>query len=255
MLGRSALAAVAAAMLLVAGAAQAGAEPPAPPAPIDPPPVQPANIGDLKTEATHYYDSGAYLTDLQLAAAPAVAWIDEEAARVDRPAVVFDIDETALSNWEVIEANDFGRVIDGPCTELPQGPCGWRAWDLTAQSTVIGPTMDVFTAARDRGAAVFFITGRDDSQRVATERNLAAVGYTGYTQLIMEPVGAHFASASDFKAPQRADIEEQGYTIIANMGDQPSDLDGYFAAENWDETGFVFPSPMLFYRLCCNICR
>jgi hypothetical protein len=28
---------------------------------------------------------------------------------VDRPAVVFDIDDTALSNWEVIKANDFGR--------------------------------------------------------------------------------------------------------------------------------------------------
>jgi hypothetical protein len=47
-------------------------------------------------------------------AAPAIAWITEEAPRVDRPAVVFDIDDTALSNWEVIKANDFGRVIDGP---------------------------------------------------------------------------------------------------------------------------------------------
>ena len=99
--------------MLVGFAPVALAEPPAPPAPIIPPPVQPANIGDLKFEATHYYDSGAYLTDLQLAAAPAIAWINEEAPRVDRPAVVFDIDETALSNWEAIKANDFGRMIDG----------------------------------------------------------------------------------------------------------------------------------------------
>jgi acid phosphatase len=240
--GRRALASAAAVVLLLAGAAPAGAQPPAPPAPIVPAPVQPANIGDLKTDATQYYDSGAYLTDLQLAAAPAVAWVDEEAPREDRPAVVFDIDETALSNWEVIEANDFGRVIDGPCIELPRGPCGWRAWDLTARSSVIEPTMDVFTAARDRGAAIFFITGRDESQRAATERNLAAVGYTGYTRLIMEPVGAHFASAADFKAPQRADIEEQGYTIIANVGDQPSDLEGGFA-----ERTYLLPNP--FYRI------
>ena len=33
------------------------AEPPAPPAPIVPPPVQPANIGDLKFDATDYYNS------------------------------------------------------------------------------------------------------------------------------------------------------------------------------------------------------
>jgi hypothetical protein len=240
--GRSALASVAVAILLVGAAPTAAAEPPAPPVPIIPAPVQPANIGDLKTEATGYYESGAYLTDLQLATAPAVSWIDEEAPRVQRPAVVFDIDETALSNWEAIKANDFGRVIDGPCVQLPQGPCGWQAWDQTARSTVITPTLEVFNAARDRGAAVFFITGRPESQRAATERNLAATGYTGYTRLIMEPVGVQFASAADFKAPQRAAIEEQGYTIIANLGDQPSDLDGGFA-----ERTYLLPNP--FYRI------
>src|SRR6201991_3556483 len=130
----------------------AHAQPPAPAAPIIPPPVEPANVGDRKTDALTYYDSGAYLTNLQQAAAPAIAWINEQAPRVARPAVVFDIDETALSNWEAIKANDFGRVIDGPCTALPQGPCGWRAWDLRAQSTVIQLTMDVFNTAKDRGA-------------------------------------------------------------------------------------------------------
>jgi HAD superfamily, subfamily IIIB (Acid phosphatase) len=218
------------------------AEPPAPPAPIIPPPVQPANIGDLKFTATDYYNSGAYLTDLQLAAAPAIGWINEEAPRVDRPAVVFDIDETALSNWEAIKANDFGRIFTGGCDSLPQGPCGLVAWDQRAESTVIQPTMDVYTAARDRGAAIFFITGRLENQRAATERNLKAVGYTGYTQLIMEPTGAHYVSAADFKAPQREQIEQRGYTIIANVGDQPSDLDGGFS-----ERTYLLPNP--FYRI------
>ena len=231
------------AVLLVGGLTPiATAEPPGPPAPIVPPPVQPANVGDLKIAATQYYDSGAYLTDLQLAAAPAIAWINDEAPRVNRPAVVFDIDETALSNWEAIKANDFGRVIDGPCTELPAGPCGWRAWDLRAQSTAIPPTTDIYNTARDRGAAIFFITGRDETQRAATDRNLQAVGYTGYTQLIMEPPGAHYVSTADFKAPQRALIEHQAYTVIANIGDQPSDLDGGFA-----ERTFLLPNP--FYRI------
>jgi acid phosphatase len=242
MAGLTTLVSVALAILLVAGAPAAVAEPPAPPAPIVPPPVQPANIGDLKTEATAYYDSGAYLTDLQLAAAPAVTWIDEEAPRVTRPAVVFDIDETALSNWEVIRADDFGRVIDGPCSELPKGPCGWRAWDLRSQSTVIPPTMDVFNAARRNNAAIFFITGRDESQRAATVRNLQSTGYAGYTELIMEPVGAQYDSAADFKAPHRARIQDMGYTIIANIGDQPSDLDGGFS-----ERTYLLPNP--FYRI------
>ena len=227
---------------LIAFAPTALAEPPAPPAPIIPPPVQPANIGDLKLTATDYYNSGAYLTDLQSAAAPAIAWINEEAPRVDRPAVVFDIDETTLSNWEALEANDFGRVFNGGCDSLPHGPCGLIAWDQRAQSTVIQPTMDIFTTARDRGAAMFFITGRDETQRAATERNLQAVGYTGYTQLIMEPPGAHYVSAADFKAPQREQIEQRGYTIIANVGDQPSDLAGGFSQQT-----YLMPNP--FYRV------
>jgi len=230
------------AALLLAGPPSAHAQPPAPPAPIIPSPVQPANVGDLKRDATAYYDSGAYLTNLQQAAAPAVAWINEQAARVARPAVVLDIDETSLSNWEVIKANDFGRVYNGPCDDLPHGPCGLQAFGRLAQSPAIPPTMDVFNAAKQRGAAVFFITGRPESWRAATEQNLQAVGYTGYERLIMEPTGSHYVSASDFKAPQRAQIEAQGYTIIANLGDQPSDLAGGFAQQT-----YLLPNP--FYRI------
>jgi len=200
---------------LVGFAPTAVAEPPAPPAPIIPPPVQPANIGDLEFTATDYYNSGAYLTDLQIATAPAIAWINDEAPRVNRPAVMFDIDETALSNWEALKANDFGRVYNGDCDKLPKGPCGLIAWDQRAQSTVIQPTMDVFTTARDRGAAIFFITGRAETQRAATERNLRAVGYTGYSELIMEPAGAHYVSAADFKAPQREKIGDARRDICA----------------------------------------
>ena len=205
-------------------------------------PVEPGNVGDLKADATAYYDSGAYLMDLQAATAPAAAWIAEESPRVQRPAVVLDIDETALSNWDALRANDFGRILDGPCDHLPAGPCGWRAWDLSARSSVLTSTKDVFDAAQQSGAAVFFITGRDESQRAATERNLARVGYTGYRGLIMEPVDVQFDSAADFKAPQRAMIEGQGYTIIANLGDQPSDLAGGSA-----ERTYLLPNP--FYRI------
>ncbi len=58
----------------------------------------------------------------------------------------------------------------------------------------------------------------------ATERNLREAGYDGFAGLYMVPDGERFASAADFKAPSRAAIEQAGYTIIANVGDQPSDL-------------------------------
>jgi predicted secreted acid phosphatase len=239
---RRALVIAASCMALHVGLApSAAADIPAPPTPINPPPVQPANIGDLQKKLIQYYDSGAYLANLQSATAPAIAWIAEEAPRVRRPAVVFDIDETALSNWEAIKADDFVPIIDGPCAALPDGPCGFVAWEQQSRSAVIPPTLDAFNAAKEHGAAIFFITGRDEAQRAATERNLNAVGYAGYTELIMEPDTAHFDSATEFKAPQREMIERQGYTVIANVGDQPSDLAGGFA-----EKTYLLPNP--FYR-------
>ncbi|MDT5093250.1 MAG: hypothetical protein QOH60_2613 [Mycobacterium sp.] len=201
---------------------------------------EPANVGDAKIAARAYHDSGQYQHDLAEVAAQAIVWIGNTVPTTPRAAVVFDIDETALSNWEVIKANDFGRFIVGPCN-LPDA-CAWRAWDLTAQSVVIQPTLDTYNMAKSLGVAAFFITGRDEPQRAATERNLHAAGYTGYTRLIMTPPGAHYASAADFKAPQRAGIEAEGYTIVANIGDQPSDLDGGHA-----EQTFLLPDP--FYRI------
>ena len=125
--------------------------------------------------------------------------------------------------------------------DLPDA-CAWRAWDLTARSTAIQPTLDIYNLAKRRGAAVFFITGRDDGQRAATEQNLQSTGYTGYTRLIMTPPDAKYASAADFKSPQRAAIEADGYTIVANIGDQPSDL----AGGNSQQT-FLLPDPS--YRI------
>jgi predicted secreted acid phosphatase len=203
---------------------------------------EPANVGDTKIAAISYHDSGAYERDLAMVASAAEAWISQRAPTARRPAIVFDIDETAMSNWDVIMADDFGRVIPGPCAKPPAGPCGWEAWDMRGQSTAIKATLALYRHARSLNVAVFFITGRPENQRNPTVRNLRAVGYDTFQELIMPPNSAHFASAADFKAPKRAAIEQAGYTIIANVGDQPSDLGGGHA-----EKTFLLPDPL--YRI------
>lgn len=155
---------------------------------------------------------------------------------------MLDVDETALSNWEILKRDDFGRPVPGPCDPNLDTPCGWAAWDLLGRDPAIAPTLAVFQQARALNVTVFFITGRPESQRAATERNLQAAGFGGYARLNLVPPGAHFASAADFKAPIRAGIEQAGYTIIANMGDQPSDLLGGHA-----ERKYLLPDP--FYRV------
>jgi predicted secreted acid phosphatase len=205
-------------------------------------PSQPPNVGDAIIAAASYHDSGEYDRDLVAVAQKAEDWIKERAPLVSRPAVVFDIDETALANWEVIKRDNFGRPIGGPCDLAIDGPCGWAAWDQLARDPAIGPTLRVFQAARTLKIAVFFITGRPEDQREATERNLRSAGYADYQKLYMVPNGAKYTSATDFKAPVRAEIEQAGYAIIANVGDQPSDLYGGYA-----ERMFLLPNP--FYRV------
>lgn len=220
--------------LPIAGSAQT--------APLVGPSDEPANVGDAKRAARDYHRSGRYERDLAAVASRAGAWVAERAARVERPAIVLDIDDTALSNWEVIQADDFGRVFGGPCEALPEGPCGWVEWDLQGRSPAIRATLELYKLALDHKVTVFFITGRDEPQRAATERNLREAGYTDYAGLDMPAFGARYALAADFKAPRRAAIEAAGYRIIANVGDQPSDLQGGHA-----ERVFLLPNP--FYRI------
>ena len=83
--------------------------------------------------------------------------------------------------------------------------------------------------------------GAAENERAATERNLKAVGYIGYAQAFFTPDDAHYPSLAEFKAPLRAKIAAMGYTIIANVGDQFSDLEGGFA-----ERTFKLPNPFYY---------
>jgi hypothetical protein len=85
---------------------------------------QPVNVGDAKAAAVAYYNSGTYQKDIEAVGDQAVSWVNGRAASVKRPALVLDIDETALSNWEILKRDDFGRPIAGPCDEALDAPCG-----------------------------------------------------------------------------------------------------------------------------------
>jgi predicted secreted acid phosphatase len=158
------------------------------------------------------------------------------------PALILDIDETSLSNWTELEANDFGFILEGTCTLQPAFPCGNKEWVLNHIADAIVPRRELFNAAKAKGVAVFFITGRPEAQRAATINNLSQVGYQGWSGLALRPAGdAKTRSVQEYKTAERAKIVAQGYTIIANVGDQYSDIDGGLA-----ERTFKMPNPFYF---------
>src|SRR6185295_3399221 len=179
------------------------------------------NLGELKVRLRAYKMSGAYDRDVAAVVSKARKYVEQRAAKVQRPAIILDIDETSLLSWVEMLANDFGFIPEGPCDNLPKGPCGVRAWEKSGGAEVIAPTLSLFAAARSKSVAVFFLTGRPDDEREGTEQNLRRVGYSDFQGLVMRPVG-NTQTAAVFKSAERAKIAAQGYTIIANIGDQKS---------------------------------
>jgi HAD superfamily, subfamily IIIB (Acid phosphatase) len=197
------------------------------------------NLYDAQRLVAEYISGGRYDEDVTKIVADARAWLEERVKTAPKPAIVLDIDETSLSNWPAYRVNGWARIVNGPC-DLQQGPCGLRAWQALGQSRAIAPTLALARRARELGVAVFFITGRPANLREATERNLKDQGYE-WTGVILQPEGAQFASAVDFKAPERRKLTEQGYTIVLSLGDQQSDLAGGYA-----ERTFKLPNPVYF---------
>ena len=143
-------------------------------------------------------------------------------------AIVFDIDETSLSNLSAIEADNFtfGSASQAEATD--------------EIGKAIQPTLDVYNAAKARGITPFFITGRGEASRAHTESNLQREGYRGWKQLYLKPAGSTLTTVA-YKTGAREDIESQGYKIIANVGDQYSDLAGGHA-----RVAYKLPNPFYF---------
>ena len=200
---------------------------------------EPPNLGLLENEAKLYKTSGEYDRDLNAVITQAQSYLDSHLDGVSNPAIVLDIDETSLSNWEEILANDFAYYPDTYCRPTIPAACGALAWDAMGKATAIAPTLQLFNHARKKHVAVFFITGRHKAEMLATKANLLSVGYNGWTDLLMVPDDQH-PPVEQFKAAQRQLIS-QHYHIIINVGDQESDLIG-----GWADATFKLPNPYYF---------
>lgn len=194
------------------------------------PAAEPANLSLAKEAALQYLNSGEYGRDMARVAAKAGKYLAQRAARPVKPgekrAIVFDIDETTLTNLSHIVAQDFGYL-----------PPVWRNWVNTGQGRPIVPVQLVYDIAVKNDIAVFFITARSESERAVTERNLQQVGYATWTKTYFEPDNSNEPVAA-YKTKIRKQIVADGYTIVANIGDQDSDLKGGLA-----ERTFKLPNP------------
>jgi HAD superfamily, subfamily IIIB (Acid phosphatase) len=244
-------------MAMVSPAAiQAADCPPKQPEPRIPPATAPfidtgVNIDTLKSQLIEYKEGkdgkpGNYDEDVARVFEQATTYVKQRAAEKQPPgtkrlAVVLDIDETSLSNWPSLKANNFGFIKGGTCFQEPTLACGFDDWILKSSATAIAPALDFFNAAKKANVALIFITGRRESQRDATIINLDRAKFEGWAELHTRRDDDHNPSIVDFKRGEREKVDKD-YIIIVNIGDQKTDLDdGKFA-----ECTFKVPNPFYF---------
>jgi len=211
---------------------------------------EPMNLGEYKRKLTNYKCSGDYDKAVAEELDKAIEYVEQHASDAPKPALVLDIDETSLSNWPAMLTSDYAFIKKGACDLTIDGACGLEAWQLYAKDEAIGPTLKLYGLAKDKGVEIFFITSRCDTghMREATKANLKSAGYgvVDEGKLIMrskESCDTKLDSVVAFKGPARGEIEKQGYKIIANVGDQWSDLNGGFSEQN-----FKVPNPFYFIK-------
>jgi len=152
----------------------------------------------------------------------------------EEPAIVFDADDTTLWTYDM-EDNAMHFNFDPVVQD--------QEW-VQPQRFPATPGMPALVnAVGDAGCTVVGLTGRRANQRDATLGNLAKVGYTAftpenyYTKWIGTaadpaiyppgtPCNDGVCSTIEYKSATRAYVESQGLHIIANFGDQFSDLIG-----------------------------
>ena len=192
------------------------------------------NLTLLKWDMIAWHDSGAYARSMAKAAEPARRALERHLRR-ETPqnfAIVFDIDETLLSNWGYLRQGDFALL-----------PETFHRWIQRERAEALAPLREIYDRARAYRIPVFLISGRDDAWRAETTRNLHAAGYWGWSGLFLKP--SHYAGSSiaPFKSGVRKMLVEQGYDIILNIGDQDSDLDGGYARKR-----VKLPNPFYYIR-------
>lgn len=206
------------------------------------------NIDSVKkTIATYYGDPGTgisnkvdspyiremrQLTQRQGAITAAACFIGKKLHK--NPAVIMDADDTNLWTYDM-EVAAMHFTFD---------PVLQNEWVQDQKFPATPYMVDLEKAVQKAGCTLIGLTGRNDDQKAATQANLAKVGYTGFTAAnyytkwtgvgaSQQPSYIHCAAVKcttiEYKSQTRAYVQTQAgghYRIVANFGDQFSDLIG-----------------------------
>jgi len=177
---------------------------------------KPVNLTIAKNEVKQYYESGKFDGELN-------AVIEEAKKKFEKTefkenfVVIFDVDETALNNYELAEKMGFGYVYDMN-----------KEWNAEMKTPAIPQVKELYAFLLSKGAKIIFLTGRNFYEYEVTYQNLVKEGYTVFDTLITQIGEETKMKAKDFKSNKRVWLTKHGYEIIGTVGDQWTDLEGEY---------------------------
>ncbi|KAF5793342.1 putative Acid phosphatase [Helianthus annuus] len=146
---------------------------------------------------------------------------------------VFDVDDTILSNIPYFSAeNNWQGVIN---------TTSFAEWAEKGEAPAIPAALKLYKKLIKLGFKIVFLTGMYEQYTDIRIENLKATGYTEWEKLILRGDNDE-ASAVEYKSSIRKELEEGGYRIRGNMGDQWSDLVG----TNTGDRTFKMPNPLYY---------
>jgi 5'-nucleotidase (lipoprotein e(P4) family) len=176
------------------------------------------NLSQVKEEIVSYYESGKIEKEYEKAIQKMQKQLDlqiKNSKGKNNVAVVFDIDETILSNYPHMKMLDFGYI-----------PELWDKWVDEAKAPVIKPTKKLYDYLVNKNIKIIFITGRYADQYEKTKKNLNDLGIENFDTIITKSRNGNNITTGKYKEQKREELVKKGYQIIACVGDQWSDMEG-----------------------------
>ena len=177
---------------------------------------KPVNLSIAREEVKQYYESGKFEEELNKVITDAKQKFDK-AEFTDSSVVIFDVDETALDNFELAEKMGFGYNYEMN-----------KKWNAEMKAPAIKQVKELYDFLLSKGSKIIFLTGRNFYEYEVTYQNLVKEGYTVFDTLITQIGDETKMKAKDFKSGKRIWLTNQGYEIIGTVGDQWSDLEGEY---------------------------
>ncbi|XVF74490.1 hypothetical protein PTKIN_Ptkin13bG0114500 [Pterospermum kingtungense] len=191
--------------------------------------------GECEEYVGHYMLGHQYRRDSRVVTNQALLYAQNlSLARDGRDIWVFDIDETSLSNLPYFAHHGFGVE--------PYNPTLFKKWVMEGKAPALPETLQLYRRLLSLGTKAVFLTGRPEDQRSVTANNLRKAGYHTWEKLILKGSAYLGKTAMVYKSSERKKLEQSGYRIIGNIGDQWSDLMGSSVGNRT----FKLPDPMYY---------